>query len=173
MSTRRVLLVTTLGSLALGLSLAGARVAGADQESEKKVPPTAALDVDLSSTEKSKPPTAAEWAAGRQVKLTRISPRAATCTALRVREWLRVRCPMPTFALSLLSGSIEGLSFWIGTEADNAFGEVQLPLRPGDRRVVQLWTSRAIEGGGAAVEPQIVLQELWIEGEASPVVTLL
>jgi hypothetical protein len=166
----RLVLATAVGALALGLSLAGSRVAGAGEDA--KAAPLAALDVDLSSSEKSKPPTAAEWTAGKRVLLTRVSPRAATCTAIRVREWLRVRCPMPTFALSLLSGSIEGLSFWIGTEADNQFGEVQVPLRPGDRRVVQLWTSRAAQTG-AAVEPSIVLQELWIEGEASPVVTLL
>lgn len=171
MRLRGLLLPRTLGALALGLSLVDVPVAGAGEDA--KVAPLAALDVDLSSTEKSKPPTAAEWTAGKHVKLTRVSPPAASCTAIRVREWLRVRCPMPTFALSLLSGSIEGLSFWIGTEADNQFGEVQLPLRPGDRRVVQLWTSRVADGGTMAVEPSIVLQELWIEGEASPVVTLL
>jgi hypothetical protein len=169
---RRLAAVAAVGALAVGLSVASARVAGADED-QKRGPSLAALDVDLSSTEKTKPPSAAEWAAARPVKLTRVSPRAATCTALRVREWLRVRCPTSTFALSLLSGSIEGLSFWIGTEADNAFGEVQIPLRPGDRRVVQLWTSRPVDGGATAVDPYIVLQELWVEGEASPVVTLL
>lgn len=140
---------------------------------EQAEAPRSTLDEELPLPERSALPTAEEWLAARPVKLSRTSPRAATCAATRVREWLRVRCATPTFAISLLGGSNEGLSFWIGGEAEGRFGEVQLPLRRGDRRVVQLWATRDDGAGSAIVEPALVLQELWIEGDAAPTVTVL
>ncbi len=137
--------------------------------------PTLASEMAKSppSESRSKVPTAEEWRTATSVKLSRTSPRAAACAAVRVREWLRVRCPMEAFAVSLLGGANDGLSFWIGEDTRGTFGEVQLALRPGDRRVVQLWTTRTGTGGVAIVEPSVVLQELWILGEASPTVTVL
>lgn len=117
-------------------------------------------------------PKAADWLTAAPMKLTRTSPASAGCVATRVREWLRVRCPLKTFALSLLGGSTEGLSFWIGPENQGQYGEVQFPLRPGDRRVVQFWGQEADEAGGAIPVPTIVLQEQWIDGDV-PTITVL
>jgi len=131
------------------------------------------LEGDVPAARRSKAPSAAEWLTARPVKLTRQSPKAASCATTRVREWIRVRCASKTFAISLLGGSTDGLSFWIGTEAEGRFAEVQLPLRRGDRRVVQIWATRDEPSGGSVVEPSLVLQELWVEGDAAPTVTVL
>ena len=162
-----------LAPAAAALALAVLAVAG-DSPAEQSAPPPAiaTLESDVPGEEVSKAPTAEEWLAAAPVKLTRQSPRASSCTAIRVREWLRVRCATPTFAISLLGGNIDGLSFWIGGEAEGRFGEVQLPLRRGDRRVVQLWATRSDAAGSAIVEPALVLQEVWAPGDASPTVTV-
>jgi hypothetical protein len=156
---------------AAAAALAVARATPADEAA--RLPPRATLARDVPGPARSALPTAEEWLGATQVKLTRTSPRAAACAASRVREWLRVRCATPTFAISLLGGETDGLSFWIGGEAEGRFGEVQLPLRRGDRRVVQLWATRDSGGGSAAVVPALVLQEVWVEDDAAPTVTVL
>lgn len=131
------------------------------------------FEIDPPGAEKSPPPTAKEWVDASSVKLTRTSPGASGCSARRVREWLRVRCPVNTFAISLLGGSNEGLAFWIGPESEGRFGEVQFPLRRGDRRVVQFWGTKTDPAGVGELAPTLVLQEQWIEGEAAPMVSVL
>lgn len=121
-------------------------------------------------TAKSPAPTATEWASAKGASLTR---NRARCQALRVREWLRVRCTGETFAVSLLGGSNDGLAFWIGEHEGRPFGEVQMPVRLGDRRVVQLWKTGTDAAGASVIEPSVVIQELWLEGDAAPIVTVL
>jgi hypothetical protein len=128
---------------------------------------------DPPTSERSAVPTAAEWTTAESVRLSRTSARATGCAARRVREWLRVRCPVPTFAVSLVGGSVEGLSFWITPQAQGSQGEAQFPLRRGDRRVVQLWTSRGEGEGPRAPAAGLVIQEHWIDGEPAPTVTVL
>ncbi len=172
-------LVVALGLAAFAASAespGGAPSAPAAAAAPLAAGPTLASDVP--GAEISKAPTAAEWTQAKPVTLTRVSPRTASCRAVRLREWIRVRCASKTFAISLLGGDSGGLSFWIGTEPDNLFGEVQLPMRRGDRRVVQLWATRddpsgVAPSGTVVVEPWLVLQELWAEGDAGPTVTVL
>jgi hypothetical protein len=135
--------------------------------------PPSTLESDVPGPDKSPVPSYAEWQAATQVKLSRTSPAASGCVASRVREWLRVRCPQRTFAISLLGGSNEGLSFWIGPEDKGRPGEVQFPLRRGDRRVLQLWTDGKAADGSAMPEPSLVVQEQWLEGQAAPTVSVL
>ena len=116
-------------------------------------------------------PTAKEWQTARRVTLSRSSAAAEKCTAVHVREWLRVRCPFTTSAISVLGGSGHGVSFWIGPEAEGRFGEVQLSVQRGDRRVIQLWQPR--KNDAAAFDPLFVLQVHWLEGAAHPTLTLL
>ncbi len=131
--------------------------------------------------EKSKAPTVEEWRAAGVARSVKLSRQGLTpCTAVRVREWLRVRCYRDEgdgsgepFAISLLGGSNDGLSFWIGDEHGKPFSEVQLPLRSGDRRVVQLWSAVRDAAGTSVVTPSWVIQEHWVEGEPDPTVTLL
>jgi hypothetical protein len=129
------------------------------------------LDGDAIPAEKSKSPKVAEWAAAPQVKLTRKGPAAATCRAHLVREWMRVRCVGEVFAISLVGGSPEGVAFWIGGTAAEPFGEILTPVRRGDRRVFQLWAPGKDAAGMFAPKPMLVVQEQWVEGQKTPVVT--
>ena len=161
------LLVLALLTLAANASAApaasGSPARGALQAAPK---PTAA--------EKRSPvPTAKEWVTAEPAKLSRTSSAAKDCAASRVREWLRVHCRRKTFAISLLGGTSEGLSFWIGPEADGQPGEVQFPLRRGDRRVVQLWKQGTDEDGHVVPEPSLVLQESWLDADPEPTISVL
>ncbi len=131
------------------------------------------LEADPPGPEKSPVPTSKEWLVATPLALSRVSPAAAGCVATRVREWVRVRCAGKTFAISLLGGSNEGLSFWIGPEERGQPGEVQFPVRRGDRRVVQLWAYGTDAEGGVVPSPWLVLQEQWVEGESAPTITVL
>lgn len=131
------------------------------------------LDVDVPGTERSKVPTAAEWRSATPVKLSRTSPAGAACRATRVREWLRVRCPSPTFAVSLLGGSNSDLAFWIAPKEENEAGEVQFPMVRGDRRVVQFWMASKDADGTVVPKPSMVLQEQWVDGEPAPTISVL
>lgn len=183
MTPRHSLVGAALGALGLVLLLTGSEapaqpaappaIAGAASSAAATGPTPSSLEADVPSAEKSPVPSAKEWQTATTVKLTRRSPAASGCTAKRVREWLRVRCPVKTFALSLLGGSNEGLAFWIGPEAEGRFGEVQFPLRRGDVRVVQFWGTKTDPTGVGEVVPSLVLQEQWVEGEAAPMVSVL
>ena len=103
-----------------------------------------------------------------------MGPAAAGCRAYRLREWLRFRCPdLTVAAVSLLGGQTKGVAFWItppkGSDLPRG-GEVMFPLRPGDRRVVQLLTFGAGYDGPFTILPAVVLQEHWIEGDPTPTV---
>ncbi len=129
------------------------------------------LDGDAIPAEKSKSPKSPEWLTAPRVKLTRKGPAAASCRAHLVREWLRVRCEGQVFAISLVGGSPEGVAFWIGGTAAEPFGEILTPVRRGDRRMFQLWAPGQDAAGMFVPKPMLVVQEQWVEGQKSPIVT--
>ena len=176
---KRTLLSLGAATLVLGVGLlSSALTAGAAPPSAASSAGAAGASLSASASaqtasERSPVPTAQEWQTATPMQLRRVSPAAAGCKATRVREWLRVRCPQRTFALSLLGGSNEGLAFWIGPEEQGAPGEVQFPLRRGDRRVLQFWAQGKDAQGEFVPEPALVLQEHWLPGEESPFISLL
>lgn len=183
MNVRHSSVALSLTALGVALVLTGSEAPAQPAESVRSgsaarpaptsAPERASFEADPPGPEKSAVPTAKEWVDASPVKLTRTSPAASGCSARRVREWLRVRCPAKTFALSLLGGSNEGLAFWIGPETEGQFGEVQFPLRRGDRRVIQFWGTKTDPAGVGELAPALVLQEQWVEGEAAPMVSVL
>lgn len=171
---RRTSLVIAAAAAALcGLPSAGAQVGTASLPAAPPLAPPP-LHADPPAPERTPIPKAAEWAAAGKVTLTRTGPAAADCAAYRVREWLRIRCPnMKAFGISLLGGSAEGVAFWIDPPHVGTTGEVQLPLRRGDRRVVQFWTAGTDAQGNFTPKPVMVVQEHWLEGDAAPIVTAM
>jgi hypothetical protein len=132
-----------------------------------------ALDVDPPGIEKTKSPSFQEWAKAQTVRLTRTGPAAAPCTAYRVREWLKIRCiGTKPHAMVVLGGDAAEVSFWIDHD-ERRGGEVQFPLRRGDRRVVQIWTGGVDEAGVFKPKPALVIQEHWLENRAAPTVTAM
>ncbi|MBK8259488.1 MAG: hypothetical protein IPK82_43380 [Polyangiaceae bacterium] len=127
------------------------------------------------SEEKPKSPTAAEWQAAPQVRFTARGPRAKSCKMFRVREWLKVRCERQNTAISLLGGASEGAFLWMPEAKEKepapSAAEVMFPIKPGDRRVFELF-SYGPAYGGSMISPGLLLQEHWIAGETLPVVVI-
>ncbi|MEZ4298550.1 MAG: hypothetical protein R3B70_26600 [Polyangiaceae bacterium] len=127
------------------------------------------------SDEKPKPPSGAEWQSATAVRFTAKGPRARMCKMVRVREWVKVRCDRQTTAVTQLGGAAEGAFFWLPQPKDSepapATAEVMFPLRPGDRRVFELF-SYGPAYGGSMISPGLVLQEHWIAGEKAPVIVI-
>lgn len=115
-------------------------------------------------------PKLPEWSAAPRVRPTRRSAAAAGCRVYLLHDWLKVRCTNETFALSLLGGDFQGVAFWIDPVTKE--GEVLMPIRRGDRHVVQLWKSGKDASGGFVLLPSLVIQEHWIDGAAAPVLTI-
>jgi hypothetical protein len=129
------------------------------------------LDAVAFPAERSPSPKLPEWAGATHAKPTRRSAAASSCRVEIVREWVEVKCPGDTFALSLLGGDSEGVAFWI--EPATKEGVVLMPIRRGGKHVVQLWKAGTDRTGAFAPQPTLLLQEYWLEGAPSPVLTLL
>lgn len=130
--------------------------------------------------EDSPKPTADEWRGATEVRATRMGPRAKGCHVYRVREWVRVSCPdLVTATISVLGGTATGYAFWIDPSKEGrdaklpAGGEIQFPVRRGDRRVVQVLTFGPGYEGPFTQLPALVVQEHWLDDEAEPIMTIL
>lgn len=172
MKRARLLLAAALLALVPGViahSLARADAAPAED-------PERPLDFEpIPVDDDPKPPATSEWVKAARVQITRKGPRAAGCRAWRARSWLKVHCDAKITAASLVGGTSAGTSFWLsppkpGEPAPEA-GEVIFPMRPGDRRIFELF-SFGETYGGSMVSPGLVLQEHWIAGEPAPTVVL-
>lgn len=122
-----------------------------------------------------KAPKAADWKSATRVKITRKGGRAQNCRAWRTRYWIKVHCDRETTAISLVGGDHKGVSMWLpepkeGVPAPGA-SEAMFPIRPGDRRIFELF-SFGETYGGSMVSPGLVLQEYWLVGESAPVIVL-
>ncbi|UQA54558.1 hypothetical protein [Polyangium aurulentum] len=122
-----------------------------------------------------KPPKSSEWVNAARVRITRRGPRAAGCRAWRTRSWLKVHCDAKITAAALVGGTSAGTSFWLSPpkpgEPSPEAGEVMFPMRPGDRRIFELF-SFGETYGGSMVSPGLVLQEYWLAGEPAPTVVM-
>jgi len=118
-------------------------------------------------------PSAAAWRDAVAFPLSRTRLGDAHCTGERLGAWLRLRCPGPTFAVTLAAGAADGVSFWIGPAAEGAWAQLQLPLAPGDRRVIQLFRPGNDASGGVVPEASLTVQEHWLPGAPTPTIVAL
>lgn len=165
-----------LGALGLAIVLGGTlalSLARAETPAEEEK----ALDFEPipSGEDKPKVPKAVEWQTATRVKFTRKGPRAKSCHMSRVREWVKVHCDVQTTAVSLLGGSLGAAFLWLTPpkegEAAPPAGEVIFALKPGDRRVFELF-SYGPAYGGSMISPGLVLQEHWVAGEPAPTIVI-
>jgi hypothetical protein len=165
--------------VALGAADAGAAASAAPKASARARPPT---PVPLASQEiptaASDNPTLDEWKSAQALEVTRRSPEAISCRAYRVREWLKVHCDFPMAGIRQLGGSADGVLLWVVPKTNETLweggqgGQVILPLRAGDRRVIQFFALEGGDYGGIWSAPSVVLDEVWLEGAARPTVIL-
>jgi len=118
-------------------------------------------------------PSAAAWREAAPYPLSRTRTGDAHCTGERLGAWLRIRCPGPTFGVTLAAGAADGVSFWIGPEAEGSWAQLQLPLAPGDRRVIQLFRPGKDASGGVVPEASLTVQEHWLPGASAPTIVAL
>lgn len=145
--------------------------AAANTEEEKAID-FEPIPVDETDT---KAPKASDWVTATRVRITRRGPRAEGCRAWRTKNWVKIHCDVETTAVSLVGGASRGVSMWMaepkeGVPAPQA-SEAMFPIRPGDRRIFELF-SFGETYGGSMVSPGLVLQEYWIPGESAPVIVL-
>lgn len=145
-------------------------------------PPRTPAPVSLASvtlpSSRSDRPTLEEWKTATAIEPTRRSPAARRCRASLVREWLKVHCDERMAGVRQFAGSTDGVLLWVTPiDADGVLprsggGEIIVPLREGDRRTFQFFSLTGGEYEGIFPEQYVVLEEVWLEGEARPTVIL-
>lgn len=146
----------------------------------KRNAPLEPLEKQTIPTEKSPMPKLTEWQEAKQVEVHFNSAQSKSCKALLVREWLKVKCDMSVGSVWLHTGSEQGLAFWVQPTTQETMwqmefpngGEAILPLRPGDRRLIQFFSRAHDPCTGNGTWPSVMLDETWIEGEPGPTVVL-
>ena len=131
--------------------------------------------------EESDHPKPDEWSTAETVALAR--PLPSSCHAKLLREWLRIRCESwnPQSG-AVLAGDTEDVFFFMvsgqsrmmHTQGRSAEGYVtlELPLRRGDRRLIQLTESDLMGYGGLGPQRlKMLLSIRWLDDENGPTVT--
>jgi hypothetical protein len=164
-------------ALALAPALGGivsfqASAAPAQPPEEEKPIDFEPIPIDESDT---KVPKVADWVGATRVRITRRGPRAEGCRAWRTKNWVKIHCDVQTTAVSLVGGAFKGVSMWMSEPKEGGAApgasEAMFPIRPGDRRIFELF-SFGETYGGSMVSPGLVLQEYWLPGEPAPVIVL-
>ena len=109
-------------------------------------------------------------AAWKTAPETRLGRSIKACKAQQIAEWLRIRCDLEVSSASLLAGDARDVTF-APLEKNTAFSVV-LPLRPGDRRVIQLNHFFSFSRWGASEAGAAEISEMWLPGAAEPVVVV-
>ena len=154
------------------------------------------FDAEPFPEEKTKAPTADEWKAAIQVRLTRMSTSISGCRAWRLREWMKIHCDTKTAGIRLLAGSADGVALFVPDslvsqeefdknpselaakhfETMGRLGQVVFPVRRGDRRVFEwlrldVWDN--YEGPpGVGSTSTMILEEQWLEGAKAEIALL-
>jgi hypothetical protein len=130
-----------------------------------------AFDAEPFPQEKSSTPKAAEWKEAEEVRLTNALPRS--CRAYRLREWIKVHCSFVTSYITMLAGQRDGVAMFLDRSewegGPPQAGDLILPVRRGDRRMIEWGTfGDSYDGIGAAMVA-FVISEQWVEGEPAPI----
>jgi hypothetical protein len=133
-------------------------------------PPPASLADDPPADEATPRPTAAEW---REAQAVAPARSARGCKAQRVREWLRVACPVSgeLAAMDLLAGPREGVAFEPRTKRGSAQGVI-FPLRRGDRRVFEVVHVEGFSRYTTEYDVAFTVSEDWLADAKGPTVVV-
>ncbi len=116
-------------------------------------------------TDPSKAPAPDEWDRAATVRIRAPRP-IGNCGAKLLREWIAIRCEGKMAGAGLVAGSAAGVAIAVD-EKDGTFVAITFPLRPGDRRVFELF-GREEQYGGEWPASAMILDEQWLEGATSP-----
>lgn len=179
-----------IGGLALFATASSAALfARADKPVASASASGSATAIPLRDLRKRPPPTVAsdhpkpdEWKSAEPVALARELPR--NCNAKLVREWLRIWCeafqPQSGAVLTgnpddvyffMVSGQTRGIAS-LGRDFQG-YVTVELPLRRGDQRLIQITEAATLDYGGLGPQQvTILLSVRWLDDEAGPTVTV-
>lgn len=127
-------------------------------------------------------PKPGEWKDAEPVALARELP--TSCDARLRREWLRIRCnAWNPQSGAVLTGDTENVFFFMvsgqtrmmNNPGGDASGYItlELPLRRGDRRLIQLTESDSMNYGGLGPQRVTALISVrWLDDEPGPTVTV-
>jgi hypothetical protein len=96
--------------------------------------------------------------------------RGANCDALRINEWIRVSCRGEFRNAELLGGSGEGMEVYSTGFFENQRFHVVMPVRRGDRRMVQLIGFSFFSYHGSSFTADVLLSELWLDDDDEPTI---
>lgn len=173
---------------AAGVSIVSTRglaaPASAPSATSSARPAAVAAPVELASltvpVDKTPRPKGAEWADARPVRTSRRTRAARTCSALLLREYLKVTCSMGLAGVRQFAGPIEDVAVWVspattfqtlfGTESRG--GSVVFPLRRGSGHVFRFFGAESAYDGGIYPNDGPLVDAYWPAGDASPTVTI-
>jgi hypothetical protein len=187
MMRRGALLVGVAAFAVPGLLLLGAQAqepsASASAQPEVDEAMLRSLETKPPPEVKSEKPKPEEWNGAERVALFGKMP--GTCKAYLLREWLQIRCDNNGAAFAVLSGSTEDVTtklvrsaFTAATETEGATNvtgsiTIQLPIRRGDRRVMQVSTTDFNDySGGMWGRPLMTISEQWLDDQPGPWVSV-
>lgn len=123
-------------------------------------------------------PKADEWKDAPRVDVTLASPAARACSTRRLREWVRIHCPVDSAGGRVLAGSPKDVTITLLPSAKGdptlppAGIDVTFPVRRGDPRLIELFgVGSGYEGGFFAVHGFLV-DAHWPESAAAPTLVL-
>jgi hypothetical protein len=146
---------------------------GGERRPAQAQPPALRLFEQSIPSEVSTPPEPKAWKTAPVVTLER--PLPSTCQARLVREWLRIRCRFRdnyAAGAAVLTGDPRDVGFFMTRE--KGYGgttELVMPLRRGDRRVVQLTQTNGGYEGIIEQDPLLLVSMHWLRTQSGPVVT--
>jgi hypothetical protein len=159
-----------------GSSDAGAADADVDGDADAGPPPLPAFDETPFPDEKSPRPKKDEWKTAPEVAFSEGSlSSGGSCKLQRVREWIRINCPMTTAQLTLMCGNAEDVFLELGPVPVDwgtfpEGGEIVFAVRKGDRRLFEWQGVEFGYRGSNSANSFLVISELWLPGDEKPVI---
>jgi len=128
-------------------------------------------------TDRSDKPKRAEWAAAPRVDVPLRSPRAKSCTAQVIREYVRVRCPFVMAGVRQFAGSIEDVETFVTPKGERDVfsgpngADVVFPLRKEQGFVFQFFEiAEGYDGWGVGLS--VLVDVSWAASDPAPTVVL-
>ncbi|MFO0616779.1 MAG: hypothetical protein U0414_29565 [Polyangiaceae bacterium] len=143
----------------------------------------AADPVDLAGLtipeERSPLPGRDEWASARPVLTARSNSASRACSALLLREYLKIECAMSLSGIRQFAGPIDDVALWVTPFArpSDAFdheggGYVVVPLRRGEGHLFRFFRAEWHYGGDVFPADGPIVDAYWPRGDAAPTVTI-
>ena len=174
---------TPIWTLAAALALGGTVVSAEDAPPSPTLEQTPTTVAWLPPTEESKRPTTDGWKHAKPLKL----PRAhAHCTAMTLREWVKISCKphkhAAYFGVRVIGGPHDDVRINDRERDEHAAGtsgvgtEVVFPMRRGDRRLIELGRikhSDCFKCYTIEETTEAVISAVWLNNAAAPTIVVI